>query len=391
MKKIFCAIVFLLGLFGTANLELIELQAATISETKEYNFTTNLSYVYLREEAPWFKDTVDGMEYADNGKIYNIKSSNPNVAELHINNKELDIYNDPETMYYAGYFEIKNIGTCDITYDVLTECSEWGDGYVLEQNTYYRHYIIHVTITAKNAKSKSFQLMQGKGYYLENIGFPCNGTDKLHYSKKGIVKLSDSRIKAIKPGKVIINYVSFQDEYIKKGQVIVEIVPGKTSQKKALAVAKKVMAKQSAKATFAYMDLTGDGIKELVINGKMYEYNASKGKFESMTAARYQKLYYDKSKKRIMMVEKYDKNVGTVYTFYNKYIYYAKLSSAAKKKYKVSAPYGKLDFHPESGELLNIKGMSQSKFNAAVKKLVPHKKLVKFYKNTAKNRKAVLK
>ena len=163
----------------------------------------------------------------------------------------------------------------------------------------------------------------------------------------------------------------------------------------------------------AYVDMTGDGVKDLFVNGVVYTYNAKtkavikvKLKYSDTTPLKkFKKMYISKKKKRIYFVSS-DKKVygsgmykkyyrgwiykmkdirepseeeGTMVTYDSKYV--AKIKKpknfVPKRKYRKKASYYMIDTSWDDQDDAWYNYYTTKKLNKKLKKLLPGKKKIK--------------
>lgn len=378
MKKMIYALLFLFAFSGIWGVKALDTKAAT----KEYKMQVNadtMGEYDLFDDFHWIYELTD--------EITNIKSSNPSIAYLSI-----DQYEDGEVEDAYVYTNDGTVGSCDLSF----ECG--GDTYV-----------IHFTVSAKKIETTSVKMLYSKGkkVEVEDIITGNYTIKKMTSSAKNVVGVvNKDKIVLKKAGKATITYFGVEEDdecevYI-QGQINIQVLSMAEVKKDAIAKANKFLAKKSSKTKIAYVDLDFDGIKDIVAGKKIYTYNKDTMKYEATFDAK-GSIYISKSKKRVMFVWKdtskgYYKGMKTynIYgkggEFYDSYV--ANIPSKIKKYHKVSAKqkYGRMILWDDGfGGGFEIHGMSKSKFNSAIKKKMPGKKLVKTYANTAKNRKNLIK
>lgn len=350
------------------------------------------------------------------GKVSGITSSNPSVASLEVyvygsDDEDEDDYEDDYSMVYAS-IKKGNIGKYDFSFD----CGE-------------DHYVIHLNVVAQKMKTKKVKTLfeKGKKIYLsdnDEYDFPLSGSEltSISSSNTKVVGVNKKYIAVKKTGTAVISYVgvvSSDDvedglDYIRdddfeiyaEGKINVEILSVTEAKKDAIAKANTFLAKKSSKAKIAYVDINFDGVKDIVVDKKVYVYNATKAKYERYYYGYYgtvDKIYVSKSKKRVMFLwkgkdkSKYTYNKGMqYYEIYKKGVienyYVSNIPSKTRKldgvssKYKYGIVVGGDYETPAS-----IRGITKAKFNKATKTGMAGKKLVKTYANTAKNRKKIVK
>lgn len=417
MKKLYGFLFFLV--FGVAVcLNGMDAKAAT----KEYNIEV-LGTVGKGSTEYNLSNKCSALESLS-GKVSGITSSNPSVASLEVYVYGSDDDYDDEDFddgidddiddYSTVYASIKkgNLGKYDFTFD----CGE-------------DRYVIHLNVVAQKLKTKKVKTLfeKGKKIYLsdnDEYDFPLSGSEltSISSSNTKVVGVNKNYIAVKKPGTAVISYVgtvSSDDvedglDYIRdddfeiyaEGKINVEILSVAEAKKDAIAKANTFLAKKSSKAKIAYVDIDFDGVKDIVVDKKVYVYNPTKAKYERYYCGFYgtaDKIYVSKSKKRVMFLwkgkdkSKYTYNKGMQYyeickkgVIENYYV--SNIPSKTRKLYRISSKYkyGIADIEVSDGSLY-IRGISKAKFNKATKTGMAGKKLVKTYTNTAKNRKKIVK
>lgn len=357
MRKKLCVFLLLFSLIGIWSISGKDTYAAT----KEYTIKTNQNAYYLFEEGSVLGDEIDQIE---KDSIYGVSSTNKKVA-----------YFDTKEDYSLV---IKGLGNCDVQFKAC--------GMDETENT----YIIHVNVYAKTGKTKKIRIMKGSEYdmfdFLNNIEY-YNDYKDIHISKKmsdsSIAKLATVKyegkkyyvVKGLKPGKTEFTYMvsDSYSGYIQR-KVEIEVITVTATRKEAIKAAKTWLAKKSSKTSFTFADINFDGVKDIYTGRTIYKYSPSSKKFVK-SEEEIAKLYIDTSKKRYM-IEYTPDEIG------------ARYNCITDKNGKVCFAARQINSNKYR---LDKKTISKAKFNSLVKKYMPKKKEVKIYKNTSKNRKALIK